>query len=193
MLLDTYFPSSVPEGNAIVYISKKRKIPCHEIFLAAAGKATNGKLPPDERLEILNFAKAACDSNNPDIIWQIAHVESAFKMKVVHIDGKSVLTGENAKKYLLNGLLKNENVDIGPLQINWRANGSRFDYHPSDFLNGEFSVDFLKKHILKDYVLSCKENWINCYHSYNKTKGNKYREKIQKSGVKLKEILSGYL
>ncbi len=187
------FLASIPEGQAIQYVSKKRDIPCHVLFLAAAGKASSNKLPADERLLMLNFAKAACDTQNPDILWQIAHVESMFKIRIVNIEGKQVLTGNDAKKFLLKGLPKNKNVDIGPLQINWKANGSKWEYEPINYLNGEFSVDFLSNKILKTYVKTCGDKWINCYHSYNKDRGLGYRNKIELSGRKLRNILVTYL
>ncbi|KAB8030906.1 transglycosylase SLT domain-containing protein [Fluviispira multicolorata] len=193
MIITDTFPTYVPEGQAIFYVAKQRKIACHSIFLAAAGKAALNKLPPDERLEILNFAKAACRTKNPDIIWQIALVESSFKMRVIQIEGKKVLTGNNAKEYLENGLSKEKNVDIGPLQINWRANGAHSGKSPIEFLSGQFSVDFLSNKILRNYVKSCGNNWINCYHSYNEDRGRSYRSKIQSSGLKLRKILSDFL
>ncbi len=187
------FLASIPEGQAIQYVSKKRDIPCHVLFLAAAGKASSNKLPADERLLMMNFAKAACDTQNPDILWQITHVESMFKIRIVNIEGKQVLTGNDAKKFLLKGLPKNKNVDIGPLQINWKANGSKWEYEPIKYLNGEFSVDFLSNKILKTYVKTCGDKWINCYHSYNKDRGLGYRNKIELSGRKLRNILVTYL
>lgn len=85
------------------------------------------------------------------------------------------------------------NIDIGPLQINWRANGSKWKYKPTDYLDGEFSVYFLSNKILKNYVSTCGMNWINCYHSYDKDRGWGYRSKIYDSGVKLRKILKSFL
>jgi hypothetical protein len=187
------FLASVPEGQALQYVAKERNIPCHVLFLAAAGKATSNKLPADERLLMWDFAKAACQTKNPDILWQIAHVESSFKIRVIHIEGKTVMTGVEAEDYLKKGLTKNKNVDIGPLQINWRANGSKWGYEPIQYLSGSFSVDFLSNKILKTYVNSCGLKWINCYHSYDNDRGWGYRGKIDSSGIKLRRILSSYL
>lgn len=189
----TDYLASVPEGQALQYVAKKRNIPCHVLFLAAAGKVTFNKLPADERLLVMDFAKAACQTQNPDILWQISHVESGFKMRVIHIDGKTVITGEKAEDYLKNGLSKDKNVDIGPLQINWRANGSKWKYKPIQYLSGSFSVDFLSNKILKTYVNTCGIKWINCYHSYKNERGWSYRRKIDSSGKKLREILGNYL
>ncbi len=185
--------ASVPQGQALQYVAKERNIPCHVLFLAAAGKATSNKLPADERILMMDFAKAACQTQNPDILWQIAHVESRFKIRVINIEGKTVLTGVEAQNYLKKGLPKNKNVDIGPLQINWRANGSKWGYEPIKYLSGTFSVNFLSNKILKTYVRSCGLKWINCYHSYDNDRGWGYRVKIDFSGVKLRKILSDYL
>lgn len=193
VVLSIDFLSSIPEGHAIQYVAKKRKIPCYELFLASAGRATSNKLPADERILMMDFAKAACQTKNPDILWQIAHVETAFKIRVIHIEGKTVLMGDNAEEYLKRGLPKNKNVDIGPLQINWRANGSKWGYNPIQYLSGSFSVNFLSNKILKNYVSSCGIKWINCYHSYDNDRGLGYRKKIDSSGLKLRIILSSFL
>lgn len=193
MISFSEYLSVAPEGQAFHYVAKKRDIPCHVLFLAAAGRATSNKLPADERLLMLNFAKAACKTKNPDILWQIALVESSFKIRIVNIAGKKTLIGEDAKKYLLNGVEKDSNIDIGPLQINWRANGSKYQFEPINFLNGDFSVHFLANNILQSYVSSCGSKWINCYHSYDKQRGYQYRQKIDSSGLKLRKILLSYL
>lgn len=185
--------ATVPEGQAFHYVAKMRDIPCHVLFLAAAGKATSNNLPADERVLMLNFAKAACNTQNPDILWQIAHVESSFKIRIINIGGKKTLIGEKAKEFLLNGISNDLNVDIGPLQINWRANGSKFKFEPISYLSGDFSVSFLANNILKNYVSSCGTKWINCYHSYNSERGQQYRQKIESSGIKLRKILLSYL
>jgi hypothetical protein len=186
------FLTNVPEGQALNFVSKKTNLPCYQLFLAAAGKATKNKLPSDERLLILDFAKAACSTKNPDIIWQISYVESGFKMRIINIEGRQVFTGENAKEYLLKGITNSSNIDIGPLQINWKNNGSKWESNPLNFFDGKFSVNFLSNKILKYFVNSCGIKWINCYHSYDKKRGSSYRVKIDAAGVKLKNILSSF-
>ncbi len=193
MVLYIDYLASVPEGRAFQHVAKERNIPCHVLFLAAAGKVTSNKLPADERVLMMDFAKAACQTQNPDILWQIAYVESEFKIRIINIGGKTVKTGAEAEKYLKKGLPKNKNVDIGPLQINWRANGSKWGYEPVKYLSGTFSVNFLSNKILKTYVRSCGLKWINCYHSYDNDRGWGYRGKINLSGLKLRKILFSYL
>lgn len=184
---------SIPQGHAIEYVSQQTGLPCSTIFLAAASKVTKKEFVQKDKINLFDFSKTACQTNNPDIIWQIAYVESAFQMRIIQIEGKKILTGDDAENYLKNGLVKSANVDIGPLQINWRENGSKWKFDPTDFLSGSFSVHFLSKNILKTYVNSCKNNWVSCYHSYNKNLGKEYEEKINSSGNVLRKILARFL
>lgn len=182
----------VPQGQAFFYTTAQTALPCQTLFLAAASKVIHTTFEKQDKLNLQRFSQAACLTSNPDVLWQIAYVESGFKMRIVQIDGKKTLTGDAAEKYLAQGLPKDANVDIGPLQINWKANGSKWNYDPSRYLDGAFSVSFLSNHILKDYVNSCKENWVSCYHSRNKLKGNAYSQKIIQSETMLKRILWGF-
>jgi hypothetical protein len=114
-------------------------------------------------------------------------------MKIINIEGKKVLVGKQAEAYLAKGLSPKANVDIGPLQINWRANGSRSGLKPVDFLKGDVSINYLRKDLLKTFVSSCGFNWLACYHSFHPERGQAYKEKALRAGYKLKEILSYFL
>lgn len=183
----------IPQGHAFEYVSQQTGVPCATLFLAAASKITRKEFVQKDKIKLDEFSKAACQTENPDILWQIAYVESAFQMRIVQVEGKKILLGDDAENYLKHGLGKKDNVDIGPLQINWRENGSQWKYNPTDFLSGSFSVQFLSKHILKTYVNSCKMSWVACYHSYDKNRGKEYEEKINTSGGVLRRFLSRWL
>lgn len=189
----THALNFIPQGQALQYVAREVRVSCDTLFVIAANKSSGYSLPIEERKNFQEFAKAACKTQNPDVIWQIAKVESNFRMRIVHINGKEVRAGKKAEEYLRDGLDKNANVDIGPMQINWRANGSRLHQNPSDFFDGPFSVEFLSRKILRGYVSDCKENWVNCYHSYKLSLGNAYRKKIDISGLQLRRILSRFL
>lgn len=189
----THALSFIPQGQALQYIAREVRVPCSTLFVIAANKSAGYLLPIEERKSFQEFAEAACRTQNPDVIWQIAKVESNFRMRIVLINGKEVRVGEKAEEYLRNGLSRNANVDIGPMQINWRANGSRLNHNPIDFFDGPFSVEFLSRKILRGYVTNCKENWVNCYHSYKLPLGSIYRKKIDNSGLQLRRILSRFL
>lgn len=189
-----HFPlESIPQGHLIEYAVQQTGLSCPTLFLAAASKTIQKEFVQKDKVNLSEFSKAACQTSNPDIIWQIAHVESNFQMRIVQIGGKKVLSGDDAERYLKQGLAKNANVDIGPLQINWRENGSKWGNEPLEFLSGYFSVHFLARKMLKVYVNSCQNDWVKCYHSYNKDLGKKYEEKINSSGNTLRKILSGFL
>jgi hypothetical protein len=186
--------SHVPPGRAFVYVAEQTKIPCHTLFLAAAGSATKNKMPANERLDILEFARAACRSKNPDVLWQIALVESSFRMKVVQIGGKEALYGEKAVAFVEQGLPAHMNVDLGPLQVNWRANGSKYSFHPKEYFKGQFAVDFVSDYLAVGYLRDCGPyRWIQCYHSYNPERGTAYGQKIWLAGLQLRGILTQYL
>lgn len=186
--------SHVPPGQALVYAAQQTQIPCYTLFLAAAGSATQNKLPPSERLDVLEFAQAACRSKNPDILWQIALVESGFRMKVVQVGGKEALYGAKAVAFVEQGLAPHMNVDLGPLQINWKANGSKHPFEPKNYFEGPFAVDFVSRHLAEGYLRDCgPQRWIHCYHSYNPERGTAYGQKIWVAGVQLRGILTQYL
>ncbi len=187
------FPDFVPQGAAISYVSKQTGLSCEILFMTTASKIMSKSLNAVEKNSFYDFSKTACETENPDIIWQITQVESNFKQQIILIDGKKLMTDEDAVNYLKKGLSKNSNVDIGPLQINWRANGSRWRYQPENFLDGGFSVHFLADRILKTYVQTCQGRWVECYHSYKKNLGEDYSQKINKSGLLLRKLLAAFL
>jgi hypothetical protein len=88
------------------------------------------------------------------------------------------------------GDVQSSMIDYGTSERDQEAEGG---INSSNYLNGEFSVDFLSNKILKTYVKTCGDKWINCYHSYNKDRGLGYRNKIELSGRKLRNILVTYL
>ena len=158
---------SVPISEEIRFVSKETKKTCEDIFLQSVFLVrNNNSLDDEDRINLGSFAHTACNSKNPDIVWQIAYVESKFEMKVIGIPGHESLYGDKAVQYAKN-IKPNQNVDIGPLQINWRAHGSQSGYPPQYFMSGTFSLEYLSKFILGPIVKGCKANWIDCYNSGN--------------------------
>lgn len=192
-MIDANYFHNLPPGQSIFYVAQQLNVPCVNIFVSAVVKDLKNNLPAMDKPEIYNLANEACNTQNPDIVWQIFKVETNFRVHIVNLGGKKTLVGRAAKNYVENDLKKDDNADIGSLQINWRANGSRFNYEPEQYFNGSFSVRFISAHLLKDLVISCKTDWINCYHSHNPKRGGNYREKIEKSGNDLKKILYNFL
>lgn len=188
-----YFHENIPQNLTIPSVAKKLGISCPQIFVSAIVKDIDKPFREMDKNEIYSLAQAACRTQNPDIIWQIFRVETHFRVYIININGQKTLTGQDAKKFLENGIKNDEKIDIGPLQINWRANGSHYSYKPSEYFKGDFSVEFIAKNLLKNFVRSCKTDWVNCYHSYNETRGKLYRSKIENAGNKLREILLSFL
>ena len=81
-------------------------------------------------------------------------------------------------------------MDIGPLQINWRAHGSHSGYPAQYFMNGTFSLAYLSKFMLGPLVDGCKANWIDCYNSGNHSIGRKYRAKVDQADLELRYVLA---
>lgn len=193
MPIDVNYFYNLPPGRSIPFTAQYLNVPCDTIFVSAIIKDLKKELPKIDRNEIYNLAAEACKTHNPDIIWQIFKVETNFRVHIVNIGGEKTLVGQSAKNYLEKGLKIDDNVDIGPLQINWRANGAHHVFDPQQYFKGSFSVRFISAHLLKDLVVSCKSEWINCYHSRNKIYGSNYRQKIDRSGNDLKKILYDFL
>lgn len=193
MPIDVNYFYNLPQGQSILFTAQSLGVPCETIFVSAIIKDLKKNLPTMDRDEIYALATEACKTQNPDIIWQIFKVETNFRVHIVNIGGEKILVGQSAKNYLEKGLQINENIDIGPLQINWRANGAHHVFDPQQYFKGSFSVRFISAYLLKDLVASCKSEWINCYHSRNKIYGDSYRIKIERSGYVLKKILYDFL
>lgn len=184
---------SLPQDNAISYTSHSSHLSCSLLFSTTASQATNQNFTKSEKNSFRPFARAACQTQNPDIIWEIAYVESKFKQHIVAVNGKEILMNKEAFHFLRHGITENSNVDIGPLQINWKANGTHWHYKPEKFMDGKFSVEFLSTKILNTYVTSCHNAWIQCYHSKNKKLGAEYLANIKNARKKLRMLLSKFL
>lgn len=183
----------IPISQEIRYVSLKAKKTCEEVFLQAVYLANNEKnFDKEEKQNLKSFSYTACKSKNPDIVWQIAYVESKFKMKVIGIPGQSSLYGDEAVHFLTK-IKNNQNVDIGPLQINWRAHGSHSGYPAHYFMNGTFSLQYISKFILRPIVNTCKSNWINCYNSHNYILGQQYRHRVETADLELRRVLGDIL
>lgn len=183
----------IPISQEIRYVSFETKKTCEQIFLRAVYSVKDEKnFDKEDKQNLQSFSYTACQSKNPDIVWQIAYVESKFAMKVVGIPGQDSLYGNDAVKFL-STIKNNQNVDIGPLQINWKAHGSHSGYPAQYFMSGTLSLQYLSKFILGPIVKVCSENWVNCYNSGNRELGHKYRNKIDGADLELRRVLAEIL
>jgi len=132
--------------------------PCHNFFFDTALKSLNKKeLSNYEYLSLSELSIAACETNNPDLIWQIAHTETRFRFAIVAFNDskngkRTILEGKKAIEYInsnivpaVNSNIKPPNVDIGPLQINAPSHYSKlseivFKYKKMNklFVNNKF-------------------------------------------------------
>jgi hypothetical protein len=183
----------IPISEEIRFVAKETNQSCEETFLDAVFLVSkNSSFDDDDKVNLGSFARTACQTKNPDIIWQIAYVESKFAMNVVGIPGSESLYGEKAVQFI-KGIGPHQNVDIGPMQINWRVHGSHSGYPAHYFLNGTFSLNYLSKFVLGPIVKGCKVNWIDCYNSWNSSIGSKYRVKVDQADLELRRILAEIL
>lgn len=183
----------IPISQEILFVSQETKKSCEDTFLQAVYLVKDKKnFDKEDKQNLQSFSYTACHSKNPDIVWQIAYVESKFEMKVIGIPGHESLYGDKAVQFLKE-IKPNQNVDIGPLQINWRAHGSNSGYPAQYFMNGTFSLEYLSKFVLGPIVNTCKNKWINCYNSQNHTLGQHYRQRVETADLELRRVLGEIL
>lgn len=141
------------------------------------------------------FASTACRTSNPDLIWQIAYVESGFQFEMVRINGVNareykVLKNQAAVNYLKN-LKKSQdkvNVDIGVMQMNWAAHRHEYENDPTEMLKPKRQVSYLLDGMITPLVKKCGGNWVGCYHQWiNGDSAYQYRKRVEKAGKKLKK------
>jgi len=175
-------------GHAILDTAYYLNRPCHQIFVESVYHE-NPTSYRNNYADLKNFAEAACQTSNPDIIWDIAKVESNFNFKILGVAGKSVLKNNYEIQNYLKGISQNSNFDIGPMQINWRYHAAKSGYPISYFFDGKFSVYYVSTKIIGNLVSSCKNAWISCYHSAKSGEGLKYKRLIYNADQKLRKRL----
>ena len=184
---------AIESSQEIQFVAKQTNQSCSQIFLKSAFLTKKKENYSTEDLKrLVDFSRAACLTSNPDIIWQIAYVESGFEMRVIGIPGKGKLVGSAAENFTKN-LTSPINIDIGPIQINWRAHGFHSGFAPEQFFSGVFSLDYATKKIVPNVLRDCKSNWINCYNSKNQRLGQVYRKKIDSADIVLRKNLYSIL
>lgn len=175
-------------GHAILDTANYLNRPCYQIFIESVYQE-NYTSYRNNYSDLKNFAEAACQTSNPDIIWDIAKVESNFNFKILGVAGKSVLKKKNDIENYLKEISHNSNFDIGPMQINWKYHAEKSGYPISYFFDGKFSVYYVSTKIIGSLVSSCKTEWISCYHSAKSSEGYKYKKLIYNADQKLRKLL----
>ena len=156
--------------------------PCEVVFQRLAHKAFPSSMEQQDGVYMQKLALSACNTANPDVIWQIVSTESSFRFRVVRINATAeVLAGDEAVAYLQKMKEQNRqaNVDVGAMQFNWHFHGTTFGYEPSLMFDPERQVEYLANVFGPSLQNRCKQRWIGCYHNASdKERALSYEQRI---------------
>jgi hypothetical protein len=185
--------------SLILYAAVHSGQPCENVFQETARKANPGGLATDEQDYLAELAEAACDTSNPDIIWQIVQKESNFRFIIVRDNGPEqtrVLRGAKALAFLKRLPQKGQarNVDIGVMQFNWGWHRRGFDANPLRMLEPSAQVDYLLEHYGNAIFRRCSSRWVGCYHnSTDAERAAEYESAVRKKRQLLALVAIRYL
>jgi hypothetical protein len=159
--------------------------PCETVFKDLTYEAFPAVKAANEQAYMNKLSVAACETANPDIIWQIVSIETGFRFKIVRINSsEEVLQGEDAVAYLEELQMSAEamNVDVGVMQFNWYWHGRNFAKDPVKMLDPARQVAYLNHVFAPALKKQCGDAWIGCYHNAaNKQRAKSYEALINKS------------
>jgi hypothetical protein len=158
----------------------------------------NHRVTKAEKPKLEKFAKAACETSNPDIFWQIAKQESSFRFDIVRVNKQAKILQKNeATEYVKDLKLSQiaHNADIGVMQINWYWHRKGFKYDPVKMLDPAEQVKYIESRMAPNMAKRCStNNWVGCYHNpSNKKRASNYQEKVKKSARLLTMTLLYYM
>ena len=88
--------------SLILYTAYQTMQPCALVFQETA-KAANPKTDfSADQVLLEEFAKAACETSNPDMLWQLAQQESGFRFNIVRLNNGEdfvIKEGDEAVRY----------------------------------------------------------------------------------------------
>lgn len=185
----------------ILYAAYHSMQPCETVFVELA-KASNPALELKvEQVYLDEFAKAACETSNPDALWLLAKQESNFRFLIVRENSKKPKIHEGQAAINLLAKLKAnpdepryQSIDIGALQFNWRWHREAFHDDPIAAVAPKAQVDyFLNKY--SHYIYKrCDDRWVGCYHNQaNPEVGAKYQASVLKRNTKFAILALYYL
>lgn len=175
--------------SLLLYAAYVSLQPCETLFTETA-KSANPKMNwSAEEPYLREFAKAACQTSNPDVLWLIAQQESNFRFQIIRVNGETpkVLEGDEARA-LLESMRRNpeanpKNVDIGVLQINWLWHQKGFSQNPELALSPARQVDYFLKEFGVEIERRCDERWVGCYHNQSDpVRSQRYQQAVLKKG-----------
>lgn len=187
--------------SLIISAAMSLGLPCKQVFIDAALLVAPRAL--GELSELDEFASIACKTDNPDVIWQIAHVETNFRFKIVAFNGSDgrtarVMEGDAAKKAMAaltsrvsgDSRRRRPNVDIGVMQMNWRVHGEGYGLDATKMSSPSAQVKYLVDKMAPELVPGCGARWVGCYHSWSPGLSKKYIGRIKSSEFTLKKAVS---
>lgn len=176
--------------SLILYAAYHSQMPCEKVFVDTA-KAANIAIDfSAEEKQLEEFAKAACETSNPDIFWLIAQQESNFRFSIVRENGETpkIHKGKDAVQYLENLKAQGDSVDaamksvdIGVLQFNWRWHRDGFRKDPMVAVSPKQQVEYFLKQYGQEVFRRCEDRWVGCYHHQTDVdRADKYQSAVQK-------------
>ena len=186
----------LPSASLILLTSIYAQLPCETIFFETAAQGISKERLERESNDLWELSQVACETNNPDIIWKIASVETNFQFNVIRFNKSAkVIKGEQAKNYL-GTLAKHKwpiNADLGVMQMNWYWHKQSFNNDPYKIVRPRDQVDHLITRMIPMITKYCKRDWIGCYHNpANGSRAKHYnraikqaRKRLERAGLKL--------
>lgn len=181
-------------ASMILYAALHSMQPCEKVFVDTA-KSANSRIRLDEQVYLEEFAKAACATSNPDILWLLALQETNFRFVIIRENKGnkfSIKEGAPAIAYLKKlkkkskGRTSMANVDIGVMQFNWRWHGEGFKNDPIAALSPKNQVKYFVDKYSRQIFNSCDQDWVGCYHNQaDESLSSQYQADITKKTLRL--------
>lgn len=190
-------------GSVIAAIALSGGASCAHVFESAVIASLGPRIVKSRKLQdehwpehLVRLANAACLTQNPDIIWQLASVESGFRFVLARTNNHNAPVIDEGKKAIKRAtkigrfdpsikLRDRPNVDLGVMQLNWRYHADVIE-HPMMALSPEGAVSIVSSQVIKEKLILCGEKrWLGCYHNANPIIMTKYERLVEFSRQKL--------
>jgi hypothetical protein len=179
--------------SVILYAAAHAGQNCETVFQETAAKVNPSILSNGERPYLEELAYSACQTTNPDIIWQIVNQESSFRFVIARdnaTEGGRVYRGPAAIDFLKDLRKKSRrnpekaaSVDIGAMQFNWSWHQDGFGKDPMRMLSPGAQVEYLLEKFGEHIYQRCSRQWVGCYHNASdRERGLAYQTAVQKKG-----------
>lgn len=183
--------------SIIAFVAALTNQPCPQVFEDLTKDFMKPERYLSESLQLRDLAQEACRTTNPDIVWQIAKVETNFGFDILRFNKThKVLRGEQAVGYLegLKETKKPVNIDIGVMQVNWYWHRPFFRTDPLVMAQPQMQVRYLVEEMAPFVKKFCRTNWIGCYHNpANGPRAKRYNKWIAGARGSLRRAASKYL